>query len=240
MNRRSSPTRYGWTVGELHFGPLKTVRKIESGGFTLVELLVVVAITALLLGIMLPSLSKARLAARVVKAHADLRSIDQALLMYQQEHRDDLPPTRFSCSSGATFPLPVELGEGRYLQVEVPEGEQQTLLQDVFNPIPDQSYKYRLPGPAWVNTTTYMANGSWLWIPDDAPACQSTAGDWFNNREAAAVQYAAWSVGPDDGLPPAIEVNKHPLPQAAWYGNRNASGVITHYQADSGTVYMSP
>lgn len=209
-------------------------------GWTLVELLVVVAITALLLGIMLPSLSKARLAARVVNAHADLRSIDQALLMYQQEHRDDLPPTRFSCSSGATFPLPVELGEGRYLQVEVPEGEQQTLLQDVFNPIPDQSYKYRVPGPAWVNTTTYMANGSWLWIPDDAPACQSTTGDWFNNREAAAVQYAAWSVGPDDGLPPAIEVNKHPLPQAAWYGNGNASGVITHYQADSGTVYMSP
>jgi len=54
------------------------------------------------------------------------------------------------------------------------------------------------------------------------------------------VQYAAWSVGPDDGSAPEIEVNKHPLPQAVWYGNGNASGVITHYQADSGTVHMSP
>lgn len=219
MSRRSVTIRHGWT---------------------LVELLVVVAISALLLGIMLPSLAKARLAAQVVNAHADLRSIDQALLMYQQDHRGDLPPTRFSCSSGLAFPLPVELGEGEYLQVEVPQGEEQTLLEDVFSPTPGQSYKYRAPGPAWENTTTYAPSGSWMWIPDDAPICRSDTGNWVNDRTDADVKYAAWSVGPDDGSPPAVVVNRLPLPQAAWYGNGNASGVITHYQADSGKVHMSP
>ena len=235
MRRRGTTAPEGWGRPEppaIHNG--------DAHGFSLVELLVVVAIMALLLGILLPGLARARLAARVVKAHADLRSIDQALLMYQQNHRDGLPPTRFSCSSGATFPLPLELGQGDYLQVDVPDGEEQTLLADVFNPTPGQSYKYRAPGPAWVNTTTYMPHGSWLWIPDDAPLCRSTGGDWVNDREDAAVRYAAWSVGPDDGSPPEIEVNRHPLPQAAWYGNGNRSGVITHYADQAGRTHSSP
>ncbi len=219
MNRCACPSRRGWT---------------------LVELLVVIAILALLMGLMAPALLGARLAARVVLAHADLRSIDQALLMYQQDHRGDLPPTRFSCSSGLAFPLPVELGQADYLHVPLPEGEEQALLEDVFNPTPGQSYKYRAPGPAWENTTTYVPNGSWMWIPDDAPACGSTTGQWVNDRDDSAVQYAAWSVGPDDGSPPAVVINKHPLPQAAWYGNGQASGVITHYQSRQGLIHLSP
>ncbi len=219
MNRRDVRIRHGWT---------------------LVELLVVIAIIALLLGVMLPALSKARLAARVVKAHVDLRSIDQALVMYQQDHRGDPPPTRFSCSSGVAFPLPLELGEGGYLQVDVPRHQEQTLLEDVFAPTPGRSYKYRAPGPAWANTNTYMPNGSWLWIPDDAPICSATEGDWYNDPDKARVRYAAWSVGPDDGADPAVEVNKHPLPQVAWYRGGRSLGLITHYQDNNGLIHTSP
>ncbi len=63
----------------------------RSRAFTLVELLVVVSIIALLISILLPSLTKAREQARTVKCMANQHSQGLAILTYASEYQGVLP-----------------------------------------------------------------------------------------------------------------------------------------------------
>lgn len=69
------------------------MRRCRRQGFTLIELLVVVAIIALLLGILLPSLSKARAAAKAAVCASNLRQIASGILLYANDNNGATPAT---------------------------------------------------------------------------------------------------------------------------------------------------
>ena len=229
-------------------------RKRRSSGFTLLETLVVAVIVAMVAALLLPSMAAARLRARVVAVHCDLRNITLALDAYAMQHHDQLPPTRQSCGTNVLFQLPVELAVGRYLP-HSPDRLQRAFLEDPFNR--RQTYRYRAPGPVWQNGTLMdFPDSSWrprakIWVPDDVPKCRSKAGRYYANRKGeprSPVAYAVWSVGPDPagarfprGPDGSVDESTFPLAGDYWLTSRHPkSGVLTHFRCRSGLTHTSP
>jgi len=209
--------------------------------FTLVELLVVIAIIALLMGILLPSLSRARLQAKIVAVNVELRQVGLALECYYFDN-EKYPPTREDCHTGALddhlYQLPKELAEGGYLPATNPKDVMATIMEDRFNR--GHTYKYRAVGECirdrdiiskWIKSR--------LWVPDGFPGRSGTEeekGQWYNETGKSPVKWILFSLGPDfdeQWIRDTLE-NRYPVPKEIWYSPQQKRGFLVRLHLQNG------
>ena len=83
-----------WVLDHLHNSRIReNLKKSRKGGFTLVELMVVVAVIAILAAIAMPQFLSAADRARNAKETADIQIIKNATQLYMIDKNVDTPPT---------------------------------------------------------------------------------------------------------------------------------------------------
>ena len=200
--------------------------------FTLIEVMVVVAIISMLLGILLPVTGRARLQAKVVAVNAELRDIGLALEAYSFDHEGRYPPTRVDCMLGEHFyPLPNELVEAGYLPASAPETFLSAGVEDRFNR--GHTYKYRSVGTLIYNRTTVVEEGAYLWVPDGFPDNEQTGGQSYSTLETSPVSWVLYSEGPDfdDARMRALQ---YPVRRASWFDAATGQGVLARLRLRNG------
>lgn len=89
---------------------MKTRIAQNTPGFTLIEVLVVIAVVSVLVGLALPSLAKARLVSRQVKGTSNIRQLGIHVAAYSSDHNDLMPridpDAMYPVSAGAAVQFP--------------------------------------------------------------------------------------------------------------------------------------
>lgn len=192
-------------------------------GFTLVELLIVVAIIGLLAAIALPNFLQAQVRSKVARAKADLSSVATAIELYRIDY-NLCPPARTFCAGMMSN---IKDYNTCPLELTTPVSYISSLPRDVFNAPHD--LKYIAPGYGWANGDSTILP---IWVPEDFPDDSGYASDipYFKPAESP-VTWALWSVGPSGALEFFESDYAHvPVPRRTWYDPTNGTvseGVVT-------------
>jgi type II secretory pathway pseudopilin PulG len=212
-----------------------------------------VAVIALLLAILLPSLARARLTAKVVKVHAELRGICNAVDAYYTEW-NAYPLAQSYCagethSMGQYFELPAELFDSAYLSGRRKSAGVHDYFRyrDPFDPN-GHSYKYIRPGVGWGNHHKLTKHR--IWVPSGFPSdtgediCYPTYKlnpdpdappheRWIVDKNSP-VAYAVWSCGPRGPIgwfafqeSQGIDGSHLPVPSRNWH-RPGQNGILCH------------
>jgi prepilin-type N-terminal cleavage/methylation domain-containing protein len=212
-------------------------RAASNHAFSLIELLVVMAIIALLASLLLPAISLAKEKAKVAKAHAELYGIGVALHMYADDNAGKVPPVRENCNTDSHqhwCQLPTEPADSRYL----PRGSAGGLeanMEDPFNR--GHTYKYAAPGPLILNGDP--AGNYALWVPTNYPDLKSEFGKLYTSQADSPVRWAVWSLGPRPTSSKSLSSHA-PMSEFTWYKRPGGGGVILRYCTREGVQNKSP
>lgn len=124
----------------------------QARGFSLIELLVVMFIIALLLGILLPVLPKARDAGKRVACSSNLRNVGQVIELYKNDFKEKFPLARY-------MPPPFLSGEDKVKPPKKPAPPLNTALAKYIDPDSGESKVYKCPGDKIVFDATYTNPG---------------------------------------------------------------------------------
>src|SRR5438132_9351316 len=71
---------------------IRNLQSATTSGFTLIDLLVVLAVIAILASLLLPALGRTKSAANTTKCISNLRQLQLGWLLYVDHNNDSLPP----------------------------------------------------------------------------------------------------------------------------------------------------
>ncbi len=137
-------------------------RPTQLAGFTLVEILVVVAIVVVLVALILPVFVNAREAAKQAPCISNLRQIGMAMLMYKSDFGELAPqlshvhPTYVP--NPAIFVCPLDPEEGKREGDDYMEGDRHLPSGVSYTYIPNWKYALKL---GWWNPQPRYGHGKW-------------------------------------------------------------------------------
>lgn len=161
--------------------------KHSRTAFTLIELLIVVTIIIVLMGILIPTLSRSRERARTVKCQSNLRQIYLAAEMYATDNNDKFPDYRTIGSYGVRV-APGKKTTHQYYESDLPEVYGIAAVLDGLNKEGGNGVDERV-GPS------YLSGRSKIWIcPSHRPDIQEL-GNTYQVYPAPTVSVNGRSMG---------------------------------------------
>jgi type II secretory pathway pseudopilin PulG len=182
----------------------------------LIELLIVVAIIAILALVALPNFLEAQTRAKIARAHNDMRTIATALEAY----RVDEPAYPLAATYCASMMDSIDSYNHLSNSITTPIAYLSAIPLDVFNR--NQTYKYISPGPGWSNGSPSILA---IWVPQAFPGDTGPENDVpYFSQESSPVAWALWSVGPRGALSVFESDLQHvPVPRRYWYDPTNGT-----------------